>query len=132
METASHFASHAPELVRWPGDLEALKNAGLCELPRVVPIKQIARTRKRFRKLLPVANISSSPAPAAQPPQPACRGALPGGHQPHRAEQTVQSFTGANRKTRISCGGLLNCFWNFYKLEIKEGHPAALALIYLD
>jgi hypothetical protein len=30
-ETASHFASQAPELVRLLGDLAALKNVGLCE-----------------------------------------------------------------------------------------------------
>jgi hypothetical protein len=30
-ETASHFSSQTPELVRSMGDPEALKNVGLCE-----------------------------------------------------------------------------------------------------
>jgi hypothetical protein len=61
----------------------------------VLPIIQKAKARKRIRELVPAASIFSSPALAAQPPQPVCRGASSGGHQPDRAEQTVQSFAGA-------------------------------------
>src|SRR6476660_2395602 len=58
-------------------------------------MKHKVRARKRTCELVPAARISSSPALAAQPPQPVCRGASSGGHQPDRAEQTVQSFAGA-------------------------------------
>jgi hypothetical protein len=119
-EDTWHFASHAPEPIRLLGILEVLKKAALCGKVGVLPIKPVARTRKTILEEVRAANIASSPAPTAQPPQPVCRGASPGGHQPDRAEQTVQSFTGASRKTRTSGRSHLKCFWNFFELEIGE------------
>src|SRR5580658_802610 len=119
IENAAHLASQAPELIRLPMLFEGLRELALCACVDLPPAKQIAKTIKIAREPVLAADIASSPAPTARPPQPACRGASSDGHQPDEAAQTVQSATGANRETKTYVQGHLKYFWSSHKLEIR-------------
>jgi hypothetical protein len=95
-------------------------------------MKQKARARKTTRELVPAASIVSSPALAAQPPQSVCRGAFSGGHQPDRAEQTVQSFAGAIGRNENFERMSHQMFLEFLRVRNQRGGVCSIYIIFLS
>jgi hypothetical protein len=94
---ARHFASHAPELVRPFGDLEAYRNVGLCEKVVGLQIKHRAKTSKTADELVRAANIASSLAPTAQPHRPSAGKLSRVATNPIKLSKRFKSF-GAKRE----------------------------------
>jgi hypothetical protein len=83
-------------------------------------MKQKAKARKTTRELVPAASISSSPALAAQPPQPVCRGLSRVATNPIELSKRFNHLPGLQGETRTSNECLIKCFWNSCELEIRE------------